>query len=176
MGLGKSRHSRHGVPKMVKELKEVVGPGTVVELFEWNEYDKILQRIKGYQPKYLKPFGHSYGGSTINFLCEALQSMPIRILHAVFCDIVWRPEIYKIEADSRHADKQVIVSGNIEKLSTVEQDRTWLTGHDCVTGPNTEYVRREVAEGKWWNITSRHGFLDRHPLFREMVFEAVLGS
>lgn len=176
-GLGKSLVIDEGLVQISRELREVVGANTKVGLYRWKHYKKILEDLQKWKPKRIYGAGHSYGCSTLNFVFEAVQLFrDVKVKHAIFCDPVYRAEVYRIDRDSLDSKRKLKIANNVEKLSTIEQDRTFITGHDCEVGPNTEYVHREVVDGKWWKPTDRHGFLDRHPRFHELVMEAILGS
>lgn len=171
-GLGKSHlFRRKGLVALFWELQEIVGPETKVGLYAWNGYEEILRDLKCWKPDEVYPIGHSYGASTGNFVCKALLEYPnVRVPHATYCDLVGRDEILRIDRDSLDANRQEIIASNVEKLSTLEQDRQPISGHDCIIGPSTIYVHREVVTDR------RHAFLDRHPRFRELAMEAILGS
>ena len=171
-GLGKPHlRQRLGVVGIYHELKGIVGEETKVGLYSWKDYDRILRDLKRWRPNKVYCIGHSYGASTMNFVCKALLAFPnVRILHAIYCDPVWRPEIHRISKLSLDAGQKLTIPENVEKLSTIEQDRQPISGHDCITQPNTLYANREVVTDK------RHAFLDRHPRFHELVMQALFGS
>lgn len=169
-GLGKSHRIVKGLVKIYHELKERV-PAARIGLYHWDDYDKIIDDLKCWKPKRVHGAGHSYGASTLDFVFRALLEFPaVRVANAVFCDAVARDEVHKIDPDSLADEKPFELSPNVETLFSMEQDRGRITGHDFVLGPYTHHLRREVITDK------RHPWLDRHPMFRELVFEAVLGS
>lgn len=169
-GLGKPRFTNTGLVKCQRELSKQVPASTVVELYRWDHYERILDDLERWEPQEIVFIGHSYGTSCLAFVSEKMQEIwpNVRIDDFLSTDGVWREDIDRIDRDSLSDDHKIIIPNNVDRLYTWRQRKGPIRGHGFEIKPPTTW------EVDIWVGNSKHIAMDRNEQFLELAKEIAL--